>query len=95
MSEELERQLVELLQAQAARDERLASALERLEKRLAESDATVLTIEEAGKRLGCGRTRVFGYIKDGLLVKVKHGRDTLVTVESVNILNGTPRRARR
>ncbi|MBS2028748.1 MAG: helix-turn-helix domain-containing protein [Deltaproteobacteria bacterium] len=93
MTDELERQLLEALRAQAEREERLAAVLINLEKRLAANDQTTVTIEQAMEILGCGRSKVFDLIKGGQLRKVKVGLHSHVTMDSIHSLQGVvPRR---
>lgn len=74
---------------------RLVAVLERLEKRLASNDAPVMTIAEACAAIGCKRRKLFDLIASGSLCKVKHGRATCVTADSVYALIGLPTHARR
>lgn len=45
---------------------------------------TLLTVEEAAKRLRCGRTLVYDLLRDGRLPAVRVGRRRLVKVTDVD-----------
>jgi len=75
--------------------ERQEQVLEKLEARLAAGDRTNMPVEEAAERLGCSQRQVWKYIATGLLVRVKHGRKTHVTTESVDQLTPARTRAKR
>ncbi|WP_143076154.1 hypothetical protein [Stigmatella erecta] len=45
----------------------------------------VVGVEEAGRHLGCGRTKIFELLKSGMLEQApKVGRSTMVTVASIH-----------
>ena len=54
-------------------------------------DAVAMTVRQAAARLGCSPTKVFGLLRDGDLKRGrKHGRQAMVTVESVEKVSRLP-----
>lgn len=49
-------------------------------------DRIALSIKEAGRTIGIGRTKFYGLINEGSLKTFKLGRRTLVTVASIHDL---------
>lgn len=45
-----------------------------------------LEVEEACRFIGCRRTKLFQYLRDGVLVRRKFGRKTCVSFESAKAL---------
>ena len=76
-------------------EQRLVAVLERIERRLAQADASTLTVPEACEALKCGRTKLFELVKSGQLVAVRTGKRMAITVESVRELQGLPARRAR
>jgi excisionase family DNA binding protein len=63
----------------------------RVELRANAHSAVAISVEEAGRRLGCGRTKVFELLKLRKLRSVpKQGRARLVTTASVDALLSVP-----
>lgn len=52
------------------------------------SERRLVSIREAGKMLGIGRSTVYRMMEDGRLATRKIGRRTLVQVDSINVLTG-------
>jgi excisionase family DNA binding protein len=63
------------------------SELRRVVRRLATAGDSAISAEEAARRLGCGRTRVFELLQRGLLKRAKSfGRRTMLLAASVEAL---------
>lgn len=45
-----------------------------------------LEVEEACRYIGCRRTKLFQYMRDGVLVRRKLGRKTVVSLKSAKAL---------
>ena len=91
MTPEETQQLVETLRA-AVREEVRAEvdALRAELAALSPGDAPAVTVEQAARTLGCGRTRVFELLNLGKLKAApKVGRSTMVTRASVEALLGS------
>ncbi|MBL6458822.1 helix-turn-helix domain-containing protein [Belnapia sp. T6] len=52
----------------------------------AEPKRLAYSVDDAAKRIGCGRTTVFGLIRTGRLAAVKLGGRTLVTESALSTL---------
>jgi predicted DNA-binding transcriptional regulator AlpA len=66
----------------------LRAAVADLKRQLAAPDPIAISVEEAATRLGCGRTQVFKYLKEGRLRRArKLSRRVMVTVESIEALS--------
>jgi excisionase family DNA binding protein len=66
------------------------SELRRVVRRLATAGDSAISAEEAARRLGCGRTRVFELLQRGLLKRAKSfGRRTMLLAASVEALLST------
>ena len=74
---------------------RLVDVLERIDRRLAEANTELLSVEQACEFIGIGRTKLFDLIREGKLRKVKQGKDTFVTVDSARALIGVRARSAR
>jgi excisionase family DNA binding protein len=68
--------------------ERSIAALEKIERRMADNDSPTLTLEQACERLHCKRRKFFMLIQQGKLRRVREGKETCVTAESVDAFLG-------
>lgn len=48
----------------------------------------LVTVSRAGQLLGCGKTKIFEMINDGLLERRKLGRATRITLSSIRKIAG-------
>lgn len=70
--------------------EAIAKAVaQRLEREPAVSGRKLISIKEAGKMLGVGRSSVYRMIEDGRVSTTKIGRRTLVHVDRINSIVGS------
>ena len=54
--------------------------------------STSVSVKEAAAWLGCGRTQIFKFLKEGQLQRAKKlGRQVMVTVDSIEALTGLPK----
>jgi excisionase family DNA binding protein len=75
----------------------MSAALADLKLAMLGPTATAVSVEQAAALLGCGRTQIFGFLKDGKLRRAKKlGRKVMVRMTSVSALmqslseDGTP-----
>ena len=69
----------------------LRTAVAELNVQIANPTPTAVPVEEAAARLGCGRTQIFKFLKDGQLQRAKKlGRRVMVTMDSIEALAEFP-----
>jgi hypothetical protein len=72
----------------------LREKMEALDRKVTAPASHVVTVDQAAELLHCKRRRVFQYLEQGLLRRGKrHGRETTITLASIDALNAPDRAA--